>query len=149
MKVAGLLCSARRRRDHLPSSRMPNSAPLGLSLLSGGGCSLGVGQGDFLFVALFGAASVVAITETIRRPQPPCMRHIQLTALGLIPSAGQLRTTLPKAFQATLRLSPRHAHRHLIAAQERNREGRVVKQSVGLLRQRQPWLASVWRRLEF
>ena len=40
---------------------------VGLSLLSGGGCSLALGQGDFLFVALFGAASIVAITETIRR----------------------------------------------------------------------------------
>jgi hypothetical protein len=40
---------------------------VGLSLLSGGGCSLALGQGDLLFVALFGVASIVAITETIRR----------------------------------------------------------------------------------
>jgi hypothetical protein len=40
---------------------------IGLSLLSVGGCSLALGQGDLLFVALFGAASIVAITETIRR----------------------------------------------------------------------------------
>jgi len=40
---------------------------VGLSLLAGGGCSLALGQGDFLFVALFGAASIVAITEMIRR----------------------------------------------------------------------------------
>jgi hypothetical protein len=40
---------------------------VGLSLLAGGGCSLALGEGDFLFVALFGAASIVAITEMIRR----------------------------------------------------------------------------------
>jgi hypothetical protein len=40
---------------------------VGLSLLSGGGCSLALVQGDLLFVALFGAASIIAITETIRR----------------------------------------------------------------------------------
>jgi hypothetical protein len=40
---------------------------VGLSLLSVGGCSLALGLGDLLFVALFGAASIVAITETIRR----------------------------------------------------------------------------------
>jgi hypothetical protein len=40
---------------------------VGLSLLSVGGCSLALEQGDLLFVALFGAASIVAITETIRR----------------------------------------------------------------------------------
>jgi hypothetical protein len=40
---------------------------VGLSLLSGGACSLALGQGDLLFVALFGAASIVALTETIRR----------------------------------------------------------------------------------
>ena len=40
---------------------------VGLSLLSGGGCSLALEQGDFLFVALFGAASIVAITEMMRR----------------------------------------------------------------------------------
>jgi hypothetical protein len=40
---------------------------VGLSLHSGGGCSLALAQGDLLFAALFGGASVVAITETIRR----------------------------------------------------------------------------------
>ena len=40
---------------------------VGLSLLSGGACSLALVQGDLLFVALFGAASIIVITETIRR----------------------------------------------------------------------------------
>jgi hypothetical protein len=38
-----------------------------LSALAGLGCGLAAVQGDLLFVALFGAASVVAIVETIRR----------------------------------------------------------------------------------
>jgi len=38
-----------------------------LSALAALGSGLAAGQGDFLFVALFGAASVVAIIEAIRR----------------------------------------------------------------------------------
>src|SRR5262249_52211539 len=38
-----------------------------LSALAALGCGLAAGQGDFLFVALFGAASVVAIIEAIQR----------------------------------------------------------------------------------
>jgi len=38
-----------------------------LSALAALGCGLAVAQGDLLFVALFGAASVVAIIEAIRR----------------------------------------------------------------------------------
>jgi len=38
-----------------------------LSALAGLGCGLAAVQGDLLFVALFGAASVVTIVETIRR----------------------------------------------------------------------------------
>lgn len=36
---------------------------IGLSLLSAGACSLALGEGDFLFAALFGANSIVAVTE--------------------------------------------------------------------------------------
>src|SRR5215467_3508276 len=38
-----------------------------LSALAALGCGLAAGQGDLLFVALFGAASIVTIIETIRR----------------------------------------------------------------------------------
>jgi hypothetical protein len=38
-----------------------------LSALSALGCVVAAGQADLLFVALFGAASIVAITETMRR----------------------------------------------------------------------------------
>ena len=38
-----------------------------LSALAGLGCGLAAVQGDLLFVALFGAVSVVTIVETIRR----------------------------------------------------------------------------------
>jgi alkylhydroperoxidase/carboxymuconolactone decarboxylase family protein YurZ len=38
-----------------------------LSALAALGCGLAAAQGDLLFVALFGAASVVAIIEAIRR----------------------------------------------------------------------------------
>ena len=38
-----------------------------LSALAALGCGLAAAQGDLLFVALFGAASTVAITEMIRR----------------------------------------------------------------------------------
>jgi hypothetical protein len=37
-----------------------------LSALAGFGCGLAAVQGDLLFVALFGAASVVTIIEVIR-----------------------------------------------------------------------------------
>jgi hypothetical protein len=40
---------------------------IALALLASVGCGLAVAQGDLLFVALFGAASVVAIVEAIRR----------------------------------------------------------------------------------
>ena len=40
-----------------------------LSALAALGCGLAAVQGDFVFVALFGAASVVAIIEAIRRLQ--------------------------------------------------------------------------------
>jgi hypothetical protein len=38
-----------------------------LSALSALGIGLAAAQGDFVFVALFGAASIVAISEAIRR----------------------------------------------------------------------------------
>jgi hypothetical protein len=38
-----------------------------LSALAALGCGLAAGQGDLLFVALFGAASIVTIIEVIRR----------------------------------------------------------------------------------
>jgi len=38
-----------------------------LSALAALGCGLAAGHGDLLFVALFGATSVVAIIEAIRR----------------------------------------------------------------------------------
>ena len=38
-----------------------------LSALSALGCIVAAGRADLMFVALFGAASTVAITETIRR----------------------------------------------------------------------------------
>jgi hypothetical protein len=38
-----------------------------LSALSALGCVVAAGRADLMFVALFGAASTVAITETIRR----------------------------------------------------------------------------------
>jgi hypothetical protein len=38
-----------------------------LAMLAAFGCGLAAAQGDLLFVALFGAASVVAIIEAIRR----------------------------------------------------------------------------------
>jgi alkylhydroperoxidase/carboxymuconolactone decarboxylase family protein YurZ len=38
-----------------------------LSALAAVGCGLAAAQGDLLFVAIFGAASVVTIIETIRR----------------------------------------------------------------------------------
>jgi hypothetical protein len=38
-----------------------------LSALAALGCGLAAGQGDFLFVVLFGAASVVTIIEAILR----------------------------------------------------------------------------------
>ena len=38
-----------------------------LSALSALGCIVAAGRTDLMFVALFGAASTVAITETIRR----------------------------------------------------------------------------------
>ena len=38
-----------------------------LSALAALGCGLAVGQGDLLFVALFGAASILTIIEAIRR----------------------------------------------------------------------------------
>ena len=38
-----------------------------LSALAALGCGLAVARGDFLFVVLFGAFSIVAISEAIRR----------------------------------------------------------------------------------
>jgi hypothetical protein len=38
-----------------------------LSALAALGCGLAVAHGDFVFVALFGAASILAIVEAIRR----------------------------------------------------------------------------------
>jgi hypothetical protein len=38
-----------------------------LSALSALGCVVAAGRADLMFVALFGAASTVSITETIRR----------------------------------------------------------------------------------
>jgi hypothetical protein len=40
---------------------------IGLSLIAGGGCGLAVAAGEFLFVAVFGAACAVTIIEAIRR----------------------------------------------------------------------------------
>jgi hypothetical protein len=42
---------------------------IGLSLLAGGGCGLALLQGEFLFVAVFGAAFAVTIIEAIWRSQ--------------------------------------------------------------------------------
>jgi alkylhydroperoxidase/carboxymuconolactone decarboxylase family protein YurZ len=38
-----------------------------LSALAALGCGLAAAQGDFLFVALFGATSIVTIIEVVRR----------------------------------------------------------------------------------
>ena len=38
-----------------------------LSTLAALGCGLAAAQGDFVFVALFGAASIVTIIEVVRR----------------------------------------------------------------------------------
>ena len=38
-----------------------------LSALAALGCGLAAGQGDLLFLAIFGAASVVTIIEVVRR----------------------------------------------------------------------------------
>ena len=38
-----------------------------LSALAALGCGLAAGQGDLLFVVIFGAASVVTIIEVVRR----------------------------------------------------------------------------------
>ena len=38
-----------------------------LSALSALGCAFAAGRADLLFVALFGAGTIVAITEAIRR----------------------------------------------------------------------------------
>ena len=38
-----------------------------LSALAALGCGLAAGQGDLLFLAIFGAASIVTIIEVIRR----------------------------------------------------------------------------------
>jgi alkylhydroperoxidase/carboxymuconolactone decarboxylase family protein YurZ len=38
-----------------------------LSALAALGCGLAAAQGDFVFVALFGVASIVTIIEVIRR----------------------------------------------------------------------------------
>jgi hypothetical protein len=40
---------------------------IGLSLIAGGGCGLALSQGEFLFVAVFGAACAVIIIEAMRR----------------------------------------------------------------------------------
>jgi hypothetical protein len=40
---------------------------IGLSLIAGGGCGLALAQGEFLFVAVFGAACAVTIIEAMRR----------------------------------------------------------------------------------
>lgn len=40
---------------------------VGLSVLAGGGCGLALAQGDLLFVAVFGAASAMAVIGAIRR----------------------------------------------------------------------------------
>jgi len=40
---------------------------IGLSLIAGGGCGLALSHGEFLFVAVFGAACAVTITEAMRR----------------------------------------------------------------------------------
>jgi hypothetical protein len=47
--------------------RLRELAPL--SALAAVGCGLAAAQGDLLFVAIFGAASVVTIIEAIRRLQ--------------------------------------------------------------------------------
>jgi len=39
----------------------------GVPALAALGCGLAAGQGDLLFVALFGAASIVTIIEAVRR----------------------------------------------------------------------------------
>jgi hypothetical protein len=40
---------------------------IGLSLIAGGACGLALSQGEFLFVAVFGAACAVTIIEAARR----------------------------------------------------------------------------------
>jgi hypothetical protein len=40
---------------------------LALAALSAFGCSLALAQGDFLFVAIFAAASAIVIVEALRR----------------------------------------------------------------------------------
>jgi len=40
---------------------------VGLSVLAGGGCGLALAQGDLLFVAVFGAASAMAVIGAVRR----------------------------------------------------------------------------------
>ena len=40
---------------------------IALSLLAGGGCALALAQGEFLFVAVLGAACAAIIIEAMRR----------------------------------------------------------------------------------
>jgi alkylhydroperoxidase/carboxymuconolactone decarboxylase family protein YurZ len=51
----------------LPSMDPRSRELAALSALAAVGCGLAAAQGDLLFVAIFGAASVVTIIEAIRR----------------------------------------------------------------------------------
>ena len=51
----------------LPWMDPPLRELVALSALAALGCGLAAGQGDLLFLAIFGAASVVTIIEMVRR----------------------------------------------------------------------------------
>src|SRR5262245_61353452 len=80
-----------------------------LSALAALGCGLAAGQGDLLFVALFGAASIVTIIEAIRRLRetsgcrtPLAIRTLPDVRLGVVSEC------LEHLFM-DISLKPRHA----------------------------------------
>src|SRR5215831_20234522 len=67
------------------------------------------------------------------RPKPPCIRHIQLTASGLMPPAGELRTTPPNTFSPATRLRTSQARsavgQHMVLEDERLQPALLVEHS--------------------
>jgi hypothetical protein len=61
--------------------RRPAPRPA-LSALAALGCGLAAAQGDFVFVALFGAASIVTIIEVVQEPSLPVLGCLGKWASG-------------------------------------------------------------------